>query len=506
MPRRRVLSAEIAHETNTFSILATTLESYRSRLYYEGADIAAAMAGTACEIAAHLDAAKRYGWDLVQPIAAAATPSGRTTAAAWAHLSGLLLAACDEGHKDGKCFDGVILALHGAMVTEDADDAEGDLLARLRGRLGTAIPIAITLDLHANVSDAMAEHADIIMAYRTYPHIDQYEIAGEAADLLERAMNGEISPSSQVARRPTIEGCNDGRTQGGPMADLLVRAADCVAGEADILAVTVCAGFTLADIPFTGPTVTVVGDGNQARCREIAEDFMAEVWRTKHIITVSHHAIAEAMAEATTGGDGGPLVLADFSDNPGSGAYGDSVRILEAMIEAGLENAALGVISDPQAVVVCQTTGEGNETTLALGSKVDPALYGPPLRITATVERLSDGAYVCDGPMLRGEKRSMGPTAVLRIGGVPSGRLRRGRRAGHRRHLQPTGHRPSGVSQPGHRSGGLFRGGGEIGPSFPRRLRAPGAQGHPHGFGFSRGPRHEQIPLEETAPPGMAAR
>ena len=168
------------------------------------------------------------------------------------------------------------------MVTEDADDAEGDLLARLRARIGPDVPIAITLDLHANVSQAMAEHADIILAYRTYPHIDQYEIAGEAADLLERAMAGEIAPRSTVVGGPLITGCDDGRTQSGPMADLLVRAATCVAEEPAILAVTVCAGFTLADIPFTGPTVTVVGDGpgTQARRRELAEDFMAEVWPT----------------------------------------------------------------------------------------------------------------------------------------------------------------------------------------------------------------------------------
>ena len=415
MPRRRVLSAEIAHETNTFSVLATTLESYRTRLYYEGADIASAMGGTACEIAAHLDAAKRFGWELVQPIAARATPSGKTTAAAWAHLSGLVMDACDQGP-----FDGVILALHGAMVTEDADDAEGDLLARLRGRLGSRVPIAVTLDLHANVSAAMAEHADIILAYRTYPHIDQYEIAAEAADMLERAMAGDIEPRSTVLGGPLMEGCNHGQTQSGPMADLLERAARTVAAEANVLAVTVCAGFTLADIPFTGPTVTVVGDGagSDARAREIAEDFMAEIWETRKTILVPIHSVAEAVTAAVEGGPGGPLVIADFSDNPGSGAYGDSVVLLEAMIEARLENAALGVISDPQAVAACRAAGEGNEVTLALGSKIDAALYGPPLAITATVERLSDGAYVCDGPMLRGEARSMGPAAVLRIGGL----------------------------------------------------------------------------------------
>ena len=410
---RRVLSAEIGHETNTFSVLPTTLDTYRTRLYYRDADVARAMAGTASEIAAHIDAAERHGWRLVQPIAARATPSGKTTAEAWAHLSGAVIEACDDGP-----FDGVLLALHGAMVTEDHDDAEGDLLRRLRDRLGDAVPIAITLDLHANVSDAMAALANIVLAYRTYPHIDQYEIASEAADLLEGAMAGRIQPRATVVRGAVFEGCNHGQTQFGPMVALLDKAARHVAHDPGVLAVTVCSGFTFADIAFAGPTVTVVGDGEDARYRAVADDLMADIWATRKEITVSIHEIADGIAAAKAGADGAPLVLADFTDNPGSGGYGDSVRLLAAMIEAGLDNAVLGVVADPAAVAACQAAGEGAEVTLSLGAKVDPAHYGPPLAVTGMVERLSDGAYVCDGPMLTGEACSMGPTAVLRVGGV----------------------------------------------------------------------------------------
>lgn len=412
---RRVLSAEIGHETNTFSVLPTTLESYRARLYYRGAEIARAMAGTACEIAAHIDAAERHGWRLVQPIATRATPSGKTTAEAWAQLSGAVIKACDEGP-----FDGVLLALHGAMVTEDQDDAEGDLLRRLRDRLGDEVPIAITLDLHANVSDEMAALANIVLAYRTYPHVDQYEVAAEAADLLEDAMAGGIRPRATVVRGNVLEGCNHGQTQTGPMVALLDKAARRVAADAGLLAVTVCAGFTLADIAFAGPTVTVVGDGGDERYRAVADELMADIWATRKEITVPTLAIAGgiAAAMAPSAAGAGPLVLADFTDNPGSGGYGDSVRLLGAMIEAGLGNAAFGVIADPAAVANCRAAGEGVEVTLSLGAKVDPAHYGPPLTVTGIVERLSDGAYLCDGPMLTGEARSMGPTAVLRIGGV----------------------------------------------------------------------------------------
>ena len=412
---RYVLSAEIGHETNTFSVLPTTLESYRARLYYRDAEIERAMGGTECEIAAHIDAAERHGWRLVQPIAARATPSGRTTADAWAHLSGAVIKACDQGP-----FDGVLLALHGAMVTEDQDDAEGNLLRRLRDRLGDAVPIAITLDLHANVSDEMAALANIILAYRTYPHIDHYEVATEAADLLEDAMAGRIRPCATVVRGNVLEGCNYGQTQGGPMVALLDKAASRVDADAGLLAVTVCAGFTLADVTFTGPTVTVVGDGEDERYRTVADELMVDIWAARKEITVPTFAIIDgiAAAMAPSGAGAGPFVLADFTDNPGSGGYGDSVRLLKAMIEAGLENAAFGVVADPAAVTDCRAAGAGAEVTLSLGAKVDPAHYGPPLTVTGIVERLSDGAYVCDGPQLTGEACSMGPTAVLRINGV----------------------------------------------------------------------------------------
>jgi microcystin degradation protein MlrC len=410
-----VLSAEINTETNTFSVLPTTLESYRARIYYRDAEIESAMGSTACEIAAHIDAAERHGWRLVQPIAARATPSGRTTADAWAHLSGAVIKACDQGP-----FDGVLLALHGAMVTEDQDDAEGDLLRRLRDRLGDAVPIAITLDLHANVSDEMAALANIILAYRTYPHIDHYEVATEAADLLEDAMAGRIRPCATVVRSNTVEGCNYGQTQGGPMVALLDKAALSVEADTGVLAVTVCAGFTHSDIAFAGPTVTVVGNGEDERYRAVADDLMVDIWATREEITVHTYAIVDgiAAAMAPSGVGAGPLVLADFTDNPGAGGYGDSVRLLQAMIEAGIGNAAFGVVADPTAVANCQAAGEGVEVTLSLGAKVDPAHYGPPITVTGIVERLSGGAYVCDGPQLTGEMHSMGPTAVLRIGGV----------------------------------------------------------------------------------------
>ena len=411
---RRILSTEISHETNTFSILPTTLSLYKARRYYRGEEIAQALSGTKTEMGAHLDAAKKYGWELVQPIAAAATPGGKTPAKDWAHLSGAVLEACQE-----RPFDGVLLSLHGAMVTEDQDDAEGNLLRRLREKLGPEVPIAISLDIHANVSNAMARLAHIVIAYRTYPHIDQYERGMEAADLLQRAMNGEIRPRSLVWRGPVLEGLDYGRTQGGPMSRILTRAEQLRQKNPGLLAITICAGFVWADIPDAGPSVTITAHGDPSRFKGAAEELLKDVWETRREITVPLYSLQEAMTEAgKESGEGRPLILADFTDNPGSGGYGDSVRLLEAMIHAQLDNAAFGCVPDPAAAQKCITAGVGQEVEITLGAKIDPKTYGPSLRVRGTVEHVSDGKFIAQGPMSKGVQLCMGPTAVLRCGGV----------------------------------------------------------------------------------------
>jgi microcystin degradation protein MlrC len=411
---RRILAAEISHEPNTFSILPTALALYKTRRYYRREEIVKAFSGTKTEMGAHLDAATKYGWELVQPIAAAATPGGKTPTKDWAHLSGAVLEACQEGP-----LDGVLLSLHGAMVTADQDDAEGDLLRRLREKLGPDIPIAISLDIHANVSDAMARLANIVIAYRTYPHIDQYERAMEAADLLQRAMNGETRPRSMVWRGPVLEGLDYGRTQGGPMSRILVRADQLRRKNPGVLAIAICAGFVWADIPDAGPSVTITAHGDPSRFRGAAEELLKDVWETRREITVPLYSLKEAMAEAgKETGEGKPLILADFTDNPGSGGYGDSVRLLEAMMQADLKNAAFGCVPDPEAAQVCITAGAGREVEITLGAKIDPKTYGPSLKVRGTVEQVSDGIFIAQGPMSKGVQFSMGPTAVLRSGGV----------------------------------------------------------------------------------------
>jgi microcystin degradation protein MlrC len=410
---KRVLAARIMHETNTFSRVKTDMAAFRRRDFHLDNQIPAAYRGTRSAFGGTFEAADKYGWTLIHPVSAAANPSGLVTGEAFEALAALLLrAAADQGP-----LDGVLLHLHGAMVTEQHEDGEGELLERLRRVIGPSVPVVVTLDLHANVSQAMADHASALIAFRTYPHTDMYERALQGAALLDRAMRGEIRPKTVLARRPTIFGLNHGRTQSGPMAELL-RRADALEAEGAALAVSVCAGFTRADIHDVGPSVTVTGDGDDARFQAIAESFMDYAWETRNETTIKLLPVAEAIALARQGKPGDkPLVISDYTDNPGGGGYGDATKLLAALIEAELPDVAFHAICDPDVVQAGLRAGLGR-TTLTLGGKIDPSLGGGPLTLTGEITTITNGRFVAYGPMGGGVPRDYGPSLVLRVGGV----------------------------------------------------------------------------------------
>src|SRR6266849_9528764 len=218
---KRVLTGRFMHETNTFSLQKTDMALWRRRDFHRDNEIPAAFRGTRSALGASFEAADKYGWALVHPVSANANPSGTVTDDAFEEIGGMFLAAAE---RQGP-IDGVLLHLHGAMVVDSYEDGEGELLARLRKKLGPEVPVVVTLDLHANVTRQMADNASALIAFRTYPHIDQYERAWQGAQLLERAMQGEVRPRTVIARRPMIYGFNHGRTQAGPMVEALSRAA-----------------------------------------------------------------------------------------------------------------------------------------------------------------------------------------------------------------------------------------------------------------------------------------
>ncbi|MBO6519405.1 MAG: M81 family metallopeptidase [Rhodospirillales bacterium] len=414
----RVLTGLFGHESNAFSRLPTAYANFEKYLLAFGDDVPAKIKGASIEPAGVELAAEEYGWELVRTVVAWATPSGPVAQDAWDACAGAILdAAMSKGP-----FDGVLLNMHGAMATVEYDDAEGELLKQLRAIIGPDAPVAITLDLHANVTDLMTEHADIICAYRTYPHIDQIETSQRAAAVLDRTMKGDVKPACVTVRRDTIEGLDDGRTTtDNPMTTLLKRAADIEESDSDVLLISVQAGFTPANLYQAGPTVSVTGNGTDPKFRAIADEFMDYAWETRHFDSNTYLSTDETVAEINRllaeGRGKGPIVVADFSDNPGSGAYGDSTLLLAGLLKADFDNACFGTICDQDAAAELVAAGEGATVTVNLGGKVD-ATFGAPLDLTGTVTKVTDGTYVAQGPRWKGVTHNLGPTAVFKVGGM----------------------------------------------------------------------------------------
>ena len=408
---KRVLTGRFMHETNTFSVQKTDMALWRRRDFHRDNEIPVAFRGTRSALGATFEAADKFGWTLIHPVSANANPSGIVTDDAFDESGGLMLQAAERQ----KPIDGVLLHLHGAMVVDSYEDGEGELLARLRRVLGPDVPIVVTLDLHANVTQQMADNASALIAFRTYPHVDQYERAWQGADLLQRAMNGEVKPKTVIARRPMIYGLDRGRHQKGPMAELIGR------GEA--LVISICAGFSRANIRDVGPSVTVTVDmargDARPRGQKVAEDYMDYAWATRDYESFKLLPVAEAVARAKQGKPGDkPLVVADYTDNPGGGGYGDATAFLKGLVEAGVERVAFHAICDPEAVAEGMRAGVGVQTTIAIGGKIDPAMGGGPLSLTGEVTHLTNGKFIAYGPMGGGLERDYGPSMVFRVGGI----------------------------------------------------------------------------------------
>ena len=412
-----VLSAEFAHETNTFSRLETGYDKFMARSRCLRGDEAIAARGHAnTELAGFLDAARTHGWQLIHVLSASANPGGPVTEDAFERLAGPIVdAARQHQHR----LHGIVLGLHGAMVTTTLDDGEGELLRRLREVVGPTLPIAITLDLHANVTPAMCALANIIVSYQTYPHVDMRRTGLQAANILQRAMAGEIQPMTLRAHLPMLGETTGGRTDKGPMLQWLDRARTYEAAQPDVFAVSLNAGFSHADIAEVGPTVLVTCQGDMAGHQQFAQGIADAMWDARHEDLNHYYTVDEAAAYCRVRPQlQRPIVVADYSDNPGGGAYGDSTNLLAALLRHQVSNACFGPMVDAAVAQQLHQHQPGDTVDILLGGKTDPRFGGTPLALSATLVLLSDGIYVGDGPMIGGQQRSWGPTAVIRVDGI----------------------------------------------------------------------------------------
>ena len=410
---RRVVVAMMEHETNTFSPVPTPLERFARGGFGvpTGSEVVERFKGTGTGIGAFLDVAAEAGMEIVSPIAANAAPSGKVEAEAYRTMTDAICDAVAAG-----C-DACFLDLHGAMVAETTNDGEGTLLGRIRG-IAPELPIAISLDLHANMTDAIVDNCNVLVGYKTYPHLDMYQAGEHAGRLLVRMLDGEIDPVMVWGSRPILAQTLRMGHEDEPMGPLLEMARR--QESQGLLASSVFGGFPLADIWHAGLSVVTVADGDRGRAEAARDELLDAAWAEREEFVFDSRPLAETIAEAKQL-DQGPIVLLDHADNAASGGTQDTVAVLAEVLRQGLRNVAMFGICDPAAVATMTEAGVGADVTLSLGGKLDmPAIgrVGEPLEVTGRVLALSDGSFTVTVPMGRGTQMDMGPTAVLEVGDV----------------------------------------------------------------------------------------
>lgn len=396
------------HETNTFSPVPTEWRHFGPGGPLFGDAAYEAYRHSGYSMAGLLEQAEAMGGEVFIPIAARALPSAPVSRDAFERISDALCAAALE------C-DVMMLDLHGAMVAEHYDDGEGEMLQRIRAA-APGLPLALALDSHANITPRIARNCTVMVGYRTYPHLDMVETGRLAGRLLRETLAGKLNPTTAVRRCPILPNMLRMVTGEQPMAQLIEAAA---AAERDGMScVTVFTGFPLSDTPDTGLTVVATADGDLARAEAVAQEIVDLAWSLREEFSTAFEPLDEALKRAASI-HGGPVLLADISDNCHSGGTQDSMDVIEAALAQGLTGILAGPIVDPEAVAQMIEAGVGATVTLAVGGKSEiPALRTRlrPMRLTGVVKHIADGRFTVEGPVFTGMRVDLGRTVVLDTG------------------------------------------------------------------------------------------
>lgn len=402
----RLVTGGLMHETHTFSVEPAPLAAWRISRGEECWEYA----GTNHSLGGVIAGCRAHDIELVPTLFAHATPSG---AADHATYEALVTELVDRIARALPA-DGVVLTLHGAMVAEGVLDAEADILRRVRAVTGPDLPVAVTLDLHANTSQDLVDLATVIVGYDTYPHVDPADRAREAIDLLAATIAGRIRPVMAFAAPPLMPVPQAMFTGRPPFQTIFERAfAHEAAGSA--LSITVAGGFAYADTPVTGVSFVAVTDNDRAGAERIVTELADLAWSLRHEMRIENVPPAAAVAAAIAHPEG-PVVLVDVGDNIGGGTPGDGTVILAELLRQGATEATV-VVNDPAAVRAAHAAGLGGEIALEVGGKTD-RWHGDPVPIQGQVRLLGDGRWTHEGPENAGVPVDLGPIAVVRVAGV----------------------------------------------------------------------------------------
>tara|TARA_Y100000588_G_scaffold337721_1_gene379358 strand:+ start:3227 stop:4693 length:1467 start_codon:yes stop_codon:yes gene_type:complete len=407
----RIATGGILHETSTFTTVPTTIASAKERQgYLHGQEILDNWRGVNSPIGGFIEGADAHGFELVPTSFWEAFPSAPLPRSDFDTIVDSLV----DGIASAGEIDGVLLELHGAMVAEGVPDGEGHILAAVRDRVGPDLPIVAQLDIHSNVSHRMVEQADVLIGRETYPEVDMAARGRECADVIHRILTEGIKPTMALHQIPMVWGMNQ-VTAHPPMKDAIDYLHE-VESRPGVVCGSIATCYPLADIPDMGASVYVVTDNDQELAQACANELGEWIFERREDWQLDRPSTAEALRLAEADGNY-PVIFADRDDNTGGGSPGDSTGMLKAFVDAGLQDACVLYIVDPEAVQQCQDAGVGARLSLDIGAKSTP-LQGQPVPMDVEVIALSDGEFNYDGPMYAGLGGHMGPSAHIEQNGI----------------------------------------------------------------------------------------
>jgi microcystin degradation protein MlrC len=405
----RIAIAGFMHESNTFNTLPADHAAFAAQSLTLGAGLVEEWRHAHHEMGGFIEGVEQLKGELVPIVMACATPSGPVTAAAFEEIVGHLV----DGLKRHRP-DGLLLALHGAMVSDNHADADGEVLARIRQAVGPDLPMVVSLDLHGNISERLVALSTAALSYRTCPHVDQRQRGRGAAELLVRTLRQEIRPCQALAKPPVIVNIMVHDTSMGPFKALLdeARRTERLPG---VLSVSVLPGFAYADVPQMGPAVIVVTDSKPDLARTEAERLGGMLWGMRAELVRPLPGPEEAVRQALSAPHW-PVVLVDTGDNVGGGSAGDGTILLRELLRQHAEHSVCCLYA-PEEVQQCAAAGIGQDLHLRVGGKMD-RLHGDPLAVMSKVRVLHDGTYL-EPEARHGGRRvnHMGLTTLVEMAG-----------------------------------------------------------------------------------------
>ena len=410
----RIATGGFEHETNTFCTIPVTKETVRRATVSDEAFFKRNR-GVHNMDGGTIDACRDLGIELVAVSRAELDSSGPTERDAFEEFRDRLTDELWAAHLE-KPLDAIALNIHGAGVADGYPDLEAELLRAVRARFGDAIPIGVTLDLHANVTPEMIARSIVTVGYKTYPHVDTYESAYRVVELLYEIWKTGKPLHQAVVRLPWHVTPATGVTLSGPAHDVMTYDRVLVESDPALRDVSFYHGFPYADVPFSGTSVTAVAETPEAALRA-ARRAAEYAWskRREFVAPINSEIDAMDLAEKETG----VVVINETSDNPGGGTPGDGTHLLREMLKRDLPGSAFGYIYDPEVADLALSAGEGAKIDCLLGGKSDDR-HGNPIEVHgATVVRaIADGRYTVKNPMGEGGTIGLGKTVLLQVGNV----------------------------------------------------------------------------------------